>query len=380
VTPGARENRLPAALTFHADDGRYAIDVSQLSGTLYRVVERGYADDDAGSEAAALLEGLLDNVAAVAPEAKLYLLSDYTDYDGSSNKTRNAMLHRVVTRPSLGGVAFFGAGLLSRTATRLLNIALPRLPVRSFGSEPEALRWLVDVMEPAAAESRVAAPAVESAPASRLDSANLSALLICNEDRITRRLVGGVERRFVSPAPWIIDTPERGASYALLDDDVLLGTFRGSWDVEALDERFALEDAVCDELGLASVFLLYDMRGIAEITRPARQRIATFLSERRGRHLGAVVVSSAHQGAYPDLPALGHHREARDLDRAVEQVDRLREAIGLVHDDLEIPSDPIELEALARKQHLTLERHQRSMNRLLEHLGRISWDDTLLDG
>jgi signal transduction histidine kinase/CheY-like chemotaxis protein len=369
-------------LSFEAEDGRYGVELSHHRGGIWLVQEHGWADDKAGVELVALFVRLLEAVERQGPHARVYLCSDYRDYRGSSNATRKAMLREVVMRDSLGAVAFWGAGFVTRSVAMLLNVALPRLSARPFHTQEQALAFLEGLDQPA--------PEPVDAPGERegesLDSAVLASFLLRNSEVVRMVQVGGRERRVVRPPEWCWRAPDGAAalSFSLVDDEVLLGQAHGPVSTVDVPVRRALVDRVLGELGLRRVSLVLDLRAQESLSAAVSLGRVAFFRERNHRLLNLVLVGD--EGLLVDVDPmlllgnapLGVRPVFPDLDQALVALDRARTERQRSAEHLELPADRGELEAQARQLHRSLREHRLALERLFSFVGRVSWDESYL--
>jgi signal transduction histidine kinase len=366
-------------LSFEAEDGSYAVELSHAGGAIYDVRERGWADDASGEHLVAIFERLLDAVEALGPEARVYLCSDYSEYRGSSNATRKAMLRSVVMRDSLGAVAFWGAGFVARSVARLLNVALPRLAARPFASREEALAHLQGLSGEREAQST---PSPDGGGES-MDAAVLASFLLRNTEFVRTDRIGSRERRVVRPADWCWRSSDGAASLtlALLDDDVILAQPFGPFGREGVAARQALFDRVLGDLGLQRLSLVLDLRATPPLPPELELgRVGFFRSRAESLHHLVLVGDSSLVAGAEDLlllgaSPLGERPVFSDLPQALEALDRARRARQRGALRLDLPSDRAELEALALRQHASLQLYHTSLQRLFAFVGRVTWDE-----
>jgi len=364
---------LPARTRYESPDGRYSFELDHAEGPIYRVVEIGYADDESGEQVAGFLGGLLDRTEAAERHSRVHLCVDYSRYRGNTNATRKRLLRDVVSRPSLGCTAFHGAGFVTRTAAALLRAVIPRLGARAFADEASAMEWLrSQAHEDAPAMPPPRSPTADSVDAifaGSLQRASLATFVLRHSEHAGTIQIGGRHRRLVQPPDWSEESGSAEATCALLGDETLLHTWRGTLDDEALARFRDLERRAVMEVGLLHGFGLFDIR---EATLPARIPAGP-------PYEGAVIVGG---GAAVDrlldglvaggLPPL-HAGTATDPARGHRMLDAIRaerEAALIAFDP---PADPHGLRALAERQHVALLRQRESLDRLFDTIGQIAW-------
>jgi signal transduction histidine kinase len=369
-------------LCFEAPDGRYGVEISHHRGGIYLVREHGWADDHAGAHLVAIFVRLLDAVERVDPEARIYLCSDYRDYRGSSNATRKAMLQQVVTRPSLGAVAFWGAGFVTRSVAMLLNVALPSLSARPFATREQALAYLEGL-------DHRAEPADEPTDqqGEGLDAAVLASLQLRFSEHVEDVDIGGRQRRLVSPPAWTWRARggESSLRFSLVDEDVLLARARGVPSPEAASLCRDLLGSVLRDLGRGRVSFVLDLRASGPLTRERSESHAHVLRGFDERLYNVVVVGDVADpvscepllllGSSP----LGLRPLFADLPQALATLDRARSERLRSAAILELPEDRAELEQLARELHGSLRDHRMALQRLFAFVGRVAWDESYLD-
>ena len=371
-------------LAYEAEDGRYGVAITHHGGGIYLVREHGWADDASGQRLVAIFVRLLDAVEQRGLGARVYLCSDYSDYRGSSNATRKAMLRDVVMRPSLGAVAFWGAGFVTRSVAMLLNVALPRLAARPFRTREQALAFLeeLDVRRP----SRPAVGGAVQVEPERLDAAVLASFLLRNDDVIESEHLAGLQRRVVRPADWCWRSVDgrAGLRIALVDDDVLLVQPSGQADSSGMAVCRVLLDQALESLGLQRVALVLDLRQQQPLGAELAYARRTMLRELAPRVLSVTLVGGPE--ALEDARGLlllgsdpSRVRPAfASLDLAFLHLDRERLERERLAMELVLPTDRGELEALVRDQHRALREHRQSLDRLFAFVGRVSWDESYL--
>jgi len=375
-------------LRFEAEDGRYSVELGYHRDGIYFVCERGWADDECGLELVAIFSRLLDAVERFDPDACIYLCPDYSDYRGSSNATRKAMLRDVVMRPSLGAVAFWGAGFITRSVAMLLNVALPRLAARPFRTQEQALAFLEDQLpDPLAQEPSLAPePTDERLQEGTLDAAVLASFLLRHSECVGIRQLGGKRRRVVVPEDWIWRAPS-GATlrFSLVDDDVLLGESIGPVSPSEMRVRRELMDRALDDLGVKRVTLLLDITGQPPLDSVVAQGRAAYFRERSDRLLNIVLVGDpARMGDIEPILLVGSsplrvRPVFTDVDRALVALDLARAERLAAARELALPTEPAALEQLTRDLHHSLRDHRVALDRLFSFVGRVSWDETYLD-
>ena len=373
-------------LSFEAEDGRYGLEISHHRGGIWLVREHGWADDQAGVRLVEIFVRLLDAVERQGPEARVYLCSDYRNYRGSSNATRKAMLRDVVMRDSLGAVAFWGAGFVTRSVAMLLNVALPRLAARPFRTQEQALAFLegLDQRSPPAFEP---ADAPGDQDDESLDSAVLASFLLRNSEEVRMVRLGGRERRIVRPPEWCWRAPDGSAalSFSLVDDEVVLGQAHGQVAAVDIPIRQALLDRAFGDLGLRRVSFVLDLRAQDPLAPAAAKGRAAFFRARADRLLNVVVVgdTNVHRDVDPMLllgnAPLGVRPAFDDLDQAFEALDQARVQRQRSAETLVLPADRGELELRARQLHQSLREHRLALERLFSFVGRVSWDERYLE-
>ncbi len=370
-------------LAFEAEDGRYGVVLSHHAGPIWLVVEHGFADDACGRELVALFVRLLDAVEQRFPGSRIYLCSDYSNYRGSSNNTRKAMLREVVMRPTLGAVAFWGAGLVTRSVAMLLTLALPRLAAKPFRHQQQALAYLEECIRvQALAQSPPPAP---PAWVGSLDSAVLAAFLVRNADAARYQQVGGRERRIVEPEEWSWAAPGESApsTLALVGDDVLLAVFEGALSPASVARFAEKAELALTDLGLRQVSLLIDLRDEHGSEPEALQARAERLRRLRERLLHVVVLVRDASAVRPELDALVLAGSVPLVGRPVYEtvvgafgaLDRARKERSVQRSRLEIPDDRAELEVLVRELERDRLEHRRALEHLFGFVGRVSWDE-----
>ncbi len=375
----------PEVLRYTTEDGRYSVELRHHEGPIYLVLERGYADDAPGRKLIALFERLLDAVEARDPEGRIYLCADYSEYRGSSNATRKAMLQRIVTRPSLGAVAFHGAGFVTRSVAMLLNMALPRLSARPFRSQESALAFLAECAQEAHSSGERGQPPAPSVDPS-LHASVLATFLIRNSEFVDHEAFAGRRRRVVRPCNWAWSDGDGLASVhaALVDDDVLLVVSRGRFTDAGMAGRLTVEDRALQDLGLPELSVVYDIRHVVEQAEGARRMHAAFLRAHAARYRHVVIASrDPERWELRTVLALGREPltgppVVHDLHQAFALLDhasgeRLRSEAELV-----MPESREDLEALVRRQHEVLRHHLLARDRLYGFVGQASWDAAYL--
>jgi signal transduction histidine kinase len=372
-------------LRFRAEDGSYGVELEHHRGGIWLVREHGWANDAYGQALLAIFMRLLEAVERQGPDARLYLCSDYSDYKGSSNATRKAMLRDVVMRPSLGAVAFWGAGFVTRSVAMLLNVALPRLAARPFRTREQALAFLEGLDQGNTAQDQ-AVPAPGEQGGESLDAAVLASFLLRNAEVVRVEPLGGSQRRVVRPPDWSWSSPDgaSGMSLALVDDDVLLGQLHGPFQVVGVEVRRTLVDRALADIGLRRVSFVLDLRHQDRLPPPAALGRVEFFRVRADRLLNVVVVGE--EGSHPDVEPmlllgsapLGIRPVFPDLDQALRHLDRAREERLRGAEDLDLPTDRAELEGLTRQLHRSLREHRLALDRLFAFVGRVSWDERYL--
>ncbi len=397
---GPQSLGLPAEALIYLDPrGRYEVALTHHRGGIWHVRERGWADDACGRELVALFERLLDAAERVDPRARIYLCSDYRDYRGSSNATRKAMLRQVVMRPELGGVAFWGAGFLTRSVAMLLNVALPRLETRPFVGEAEALAYLEELERSqlsliphgaALMEGTEPPPPPERDPEQpsreSLDSAVLASFLLRNAGSVSIETLGGRQRRLIRPPEWgwQPDGPGSGMAFALVDDEVIWGLAGAPVQGVPVATRKSLVYRTLDDLGLRRVSYVLDLRNQPPLPPEQAQRRVAFFRANAHRLLHVVVVGDPE--LHPDIEPLLFLGSApleqrpvfSDLDSALMALDRARQRRLNEVDRLALPADRGELERLTLDLHQSLREHRMALERLFAFVGRVSWDESYM--
>jgi len=376
----------PHQLAFEADDGRYGVRITHHAGAIYTVRERGYADDACGVALVALFVGLLDAVERRVPGAHIYLCSDYSDYGGSSNATRKAMLRHVVMRPTLGAVAFWGAGMVTRSVAMLLNVSLPRLSAKPFRTQEQALAYL----EAQAGSEQPDLQASEHEPwGGSLDSAVLTAFQVRNAEFTEPLELGSEHRRVVRPPDWSW-THERGlcsVRLALIDDDLLLLEPRGPLSATGVARTIALLDLALADLGHREVTLVVDLRAEQAAPRELWAPRAEQVRARRERLSGVAVVVDNERESHAEINALvlatgacvGPRPVFASLELALGQLEGAHESSTDADGELELPTDRAELEQLTLRLHRERREQILALEKLFAFVGRASWDQAYLD-
>jgi signal transduction histidine kinase/ActR/RegA family two-component response regulator len=393
----------PEDLGYVDPSGDYEIELRHHRGAIWLVRERGWAGDAAGQELVALFVRLLDAVEREAPGARIYLCSDYRDYRGSSNATRKAMLREVVMRSSLGAVAFWGAGFITRSVAMLLSVALPRLATKPFQTQAQALAFLEELeraeaptpsLEDDLSRDVGTTPAPfgegiddpEEPSQESLDAAVLASFLLRNSEYVAMETIGDRRRRVVRPPDWgwRPDGPGPGMVFALVDDEVIWGSAGGPVQGVPIPQRKSLVHRTLDDLGLRRVSYVLDLRDQPTLPPgPAAQRVAFFRAN-APRLLHVVVVGDAQQ--HRDIEPLLHIGSAPldvrpvfpDLDSALLALDRARQQRLCRAEQLTLPEDRAELQQLTLDLHRSLREHRLALQRLFSFVGRVSWDESYL--
>ena len=375
----------PEALSFEADDGRYGVELTHHRGGIYLVREHGWADDACGQQLVAIFVRLLDAVEQRAPGACIYLCSDYSDYRGSSNATRKTMLRDVVMRPTLGAVAFWGAGFITRSVATLLNVALPRLAARPFRTFDQALAFLEEL--DASASDPSVSPPVAPDRSESLDAAVLASFLLRNTGVVRRETLAGVQRRVARPTDWSWTAADGAASLsmALIDDDVVLVQPCGLLDSDAILACHKLLTLALDSLGLRQVDLLFDLRDQRPLSLELEGARFLHLRGLGARIQNIVLIGQPQQlEAAQTMASLGVSHASggplfSELGAALEALDGARAERQRLSAELGLPADIAELQALALQQHRALREHQAALDRLFAFVGQVSWDESYLD-
>ncbi len=348
---------------------------------MFLVRERGYADDEAGRGAVAVLEEVLDAVQADPDWPRAHLCIDYSAYKGSSNAIRLEMLRRVVDHPAMGVTAFHGARWHTRAVTALLRAVHPRLEARHFADRQRALDHLRTVVEREG-------PEPTPPPSSLLDEVFRAGLRRSSLVMLRLRegihgstvVIRGDELPCLAPPAWRWTAPDGGASVTceLVGDDVLRIRLAGAIDGAAAAACGRLEEAVLTDLGPVRLYAVYDGR---EARRVATETWPPAASE--GRFVRSVVV-----GPTPGLEAArslaaasgpGGPPEAADLDEAWGMIEGHRARVEAHLQAAALPDDPTRLREVVHRQHEALLRMKRTQERLFESIARISWPHTRAD-
>jgi len=376
----------PHQLAYQADDGRYSVRLEHHRGAIYLVREQGYADDACGRELVALFVGLLDAVELHAPGARVYLCSDYSDYGGSSNATRKAMLRHVVMRPTLGAVAFWGAGVITRSVAMLLNVSLPRLSAKPFRTQEQALAFL----EARAGREQTELQASGDEPwGGSLDSAVLTAFQVRNAEFTEPFELGSEHRRIVRPPDWFWTHEQSLCSVrlALIDDDFLLLEPRGPLSATGVARTMALLDLALADLGLRKVTLVVDLRAEHAAPRELWATRAGRVRVRRERLSGVAVVVDDERAFLAEINALvlatgasmGPRPVFGSLQLALGQLEGARESSTNADGELDLPADRAELEQLTRRLHQERQEQILALEKLFAFVARASWDEAYLE-
>ena len=370
---------IPQRRRHSTGDGRYSIDVEQAEGSIFFVRERGFADDETGQHAIALLAELLDAVQADPRYERAHLCVDYSGYRGSSNATRLGMLKRVVSHPAMGHTAFHGARWHTRAVVALLRAVYPRLEAAHLPDRERALDYLRSIVE---RDAREATPP----PGSLLDDvlqaglrrSSLVMLRLQERPNADTIEIAGRQTPRLRPPSWSWRAPD-GAGLitgTLLGDDVLLLRLEGELDEAAAAACARIEDRVLAELGPVPLFAVYDARLAGPPAEPAPLhptgdgRFSRTLAVGSEPGVQAALRLAGASGPGGPVPVLA------DLDEAWRRVDELRTRDAERIRSAALPEDPDQLRAVVHRQHAALLSMRETQERLFESIARISWHDT----
>ncbi len=384
--------------TYRSEKGTFTLSLEWAGPDIIQMVKTGYQEvEDVAPE-----QALIAEIRAQRPSVALpYLCIDASNFRGLSRATRRLQVQYIDDIP-FAVIAAYGLSLAVRVFAMIFVRTTEQRPVRIFRTRDAALSFI--------AQHRSELPAVESVgPVSNATasvgahSVQLEALAGHPEATVGSRSFGGRALATIAPRHWRYRSADGGfeTMHTLIGRDTLLTESWGVLTADVVRITRELTESIVNELGADQMYFIHDSRGVSKVERTARTALKAQYEDKRMVALSVIVGKPTHVIMIRWLRILAPATFKRwllspSIEGGLERIEEHRQRQLGAGSTLEGGSGPVgresaveddftqysreELVTLVREQRELLNDHDRTLDHIVDRLGRVTWDDSSPEG